>query len=125
MRRASLLLLASLIVGCGDKPTVTPIGPSPSDPPVAAAPVPAGFTLSGVITVSGSGGDPCTGSRVSVDTGTGVRFTHAGPDGRYIVRGLPAGLVRITVSWDGFETVERTMQISQDTVMNFELRAQG
>jgi hypothetical protein len=47
---------------------------------------------------------------------------HTGGGGRYAIRRIPAGAWRVTVAYDGYQTVRSDVEISQDTEMNFELR---
>jgi len=116
MTRISIVLLAAVVMfGCGGNAPQNPVGPS-------VAPPATGFTLSGVVTVPGAAGaDPCEGAVISV-TGGAVHTAHSGAGGRYIITGLPAGTYTVTVAWNGHEPAQRTVNLTQDTVLNVELK---
>jgi hypothetical protein len=116
MTRTLIVLLAAVVMfGCGGNAPQNPVGPS-------VAPPGSGFTLSGVVTVPGAtGSDPCDGAVISV-TGGAVRTVHSGAGGRYVITGLPAATYTVTVAWNAHETAQRTVNLTQDTVLNVELK---
>jgi hypothetical protein len=123
MTRLSIVLLAVVLTfGCGENAPPNPVAPSPA--PASAGPAPVtGFKLSGVVTVPGPAGlDPCQGARIFIDNGMVRREAYSGESGRYTISGLPASTYTVTVTWPGFEPAQTTVELTQDTVVNFELQ---
>jgi hypothetical protein len=124
MTKPSLLLLTALMIGCGREgsPIASPIAPS-------AVPSPAtSLSLSGVVSEIDADGCPwpLREARIRIDTASaGVFQTVTDEHGRYVIQGLPLALCEITVERDGYEPVRRSLQLSGDAVMNFELVPRG
>lgn len=119
MTRISMVLLAAVLMfGCGGNALQNPVAPSPAMVPAGAS-----LTLSGVVTVPGNAGtDPCEGARILATAGGAVYEAHSGAGGRYMITGLAGSTYTVTVTWPGFETAQRTVHLTQDTVVNFELK---
>jgi hypothetical protein len=115
MTRISIVLLTAVLTfGCGGNAPQNPVAPLPAIP---------SLTLSGVVTVPGTAGaDPCEGARIRATAGTAVHEAYSGAGGRYTISVLPASTYTVTVTWPGFETAQRTVDLTQDTVVNFELQ---
>ena len=117
MTRISIVLLTAVLTfGCGGNAPQNPAAPSPATRP-------ASLTLSGVVTVlRNAGADPCEGARIRANAGIAVYEAQSGAGGRYMLTGLPASTYTVTVTWPGFQTAQRTVDLTQDTVVNFELQ---
>jgi hypothetical protein len=125
MKTASLLLFATLVmVGCGDGRSLLPVAPSPA--PASPTPAPAfrGFTLSGLVTgVTPGGSLPLPGAVIRIETTSGVFAATTDAAGYYTISGLPIVDCSITVHKEGYEGVLRSVYVTEDSVINFELPA--
>ncbi len=73
-----------------------------------------GAQLEGEVTERG-GRDWLGGAEISLTVGGLVRRARTGPDGRFLLRDLPAGPARLLVSAKGYARVERDLRIGDST----------
>lgn len=80
--------------------------------PLGAQEAPPSATLQGVVVHAGTGA-PLPRVRVGVEGGPAV---ETGPDGRFLIPGLPAGTVRVSVSAVGYGLAQRTLEMAAGAV---------
>jgi len=83
-------------------------------PPVGPA-APATGSIAGIVTDTDK--NPISGADVAF-TGTSVAPVTSGADGKFAATGLPAGMITVSVSKDGFNTKDEQATISKKKVAN-------
>lgn len=78
------------------------------------------FSQSGVLSgkVNDKSGVPVFGANVVV----GIKSTSTASDGSYSISGIPNGTVSVTVSFIGFRTLNKEVQINGTTTMDFTIQ---
>jgi hypothetical protein len=111
----SLLGVAALVSGvaCGSD-TLT----GPPDPALFGQ-----YTLSGTVSHdSQSGWEPSQGARVLAVFEGGELSAATGEDGTFRISGLPAGIVSIYVTKDGYKAAHRRVTLKGNQVLDVQLR---
>jgi len=82
----------------------------------------AAFSQGGVLTgkVTDAKGETIVGANVAVDKASKATTTDA--DGNYTISGLANGATAVTVSYIGFQTQKKSVDVSGNTTLNFELQ---
>lgn len=113
MKRLFALLVAAVVASaCG---AGGPLAPTPTGSSAAGA-----FTLSGAV-ADADGGRPIGGAHVEVSNAIDSRSAVSESDGLFSVQGLRPGLWNVTVSKLGYDFQSISVEVSQDTTVNFEL----
>lgn len=121
MKRLFALFVVSIVAsGCGGGPLApTPVSHSPSPSSGAGT-----FAVSGAVADLDTGRS-IVGARVQVEAGRQNRSVYTGPEGFYAVKGLPSGLLTVTVSKIGYESQSTNADVTDDMSLSFELRHGG
>jgi hypothetical protein len=85
-------------------------------PPVASAEIDSiGFAVAGSAAVSGrvmdESGAAIPGATITVTGASGARQATSGPDGSYVVYGVPVGQVEVNAALEGFKSARRRVRI--------------
>jgi hypothetical protein len=119
--RFSALLGLRYLVDFGEKPAAAPPPPPPPPPkpkpkpkpaPPPPPPEPPTGKISGVVT--DEAGKPIDNAFVTVLAGDTEENLDSGTDGRFEVQRVAVGEATIKVEVEGFETVEKKVQVSKD-----------
>jgi len=78
------------------------------------------FAQSGVLSgkVNDNNGAPVIGANIVA----GSRSSSTNADGTYVISGMPNGTVSVTVSYIGFKTIKKDIQVNGETKLDFNLQ---
>jgi len=118
----SILAVAWLSTACQSSPTQ----PSPTPPVVVPPAVDLFVSLSGTVSEAAADPDaeptPLSGVTINVSVDdTGMASTVSSDDGRYAIS-RPKGAATITVTKEGYGSVTRSIDLTEDTEINFTLK---
>src|SRR5258706_600747 len=113
MRSPFIALVVFFLVGCGAADAPAPSAPSPART----------FTLNGVVRDARSN-EPLAAAQLTIVSGNNVGLTTAGSaSGAFSFAGIQSGPIVLRVSVNGYVAVERSIEVTANTVIDVTLTA--
>jgi Carboxypeptidase regulatory-like domain len=116
---AAMLAAAWLVVGCQGSP-IRPTQPLP--PPPAATLVSVTGVVSEIMPDQDATSMPLAGATITIVADPANPLSTVTDDNGFYSVTQSKGTVTVTVAKDGYETVTRSIELTEDAVLNFELK---